>query len=373
MAQQKQPAWTPDLERLLLQALLRAWLSLNDDLFGGAMRPPLFFLDSGDSRRRLGEWRRSERRLTLSLPLVRERPWHVVRAVLKHEMAHQYVDEFLGVHDERAHGPAFVAVCGARHIDARAAGLPDDVGADDVHVGLDGGAVNDDAARVLRRVQKLLALAESDNLHEAENAANAAQRLMLEHNLLVVQRAGTRNYLTRRLGVPVTRMPAHEKMLGGLLAAHYFVHCIIARAYVPDLGDDAFFLELAGTAENLAMAEFVFHFLLRAGERALADEVKAGRLARADRRRFLAGFVAGFGDKLRAEQTRQAAVGLVWTGDPDLLRHVRREHPRMSTSRVSTTVDEAHAVGRSAGRDVVIARPVEAGTATRNLALGPSR
>ena len=55
--------------------------------------------------------------------LVTEHPWTVVLEVLRHEMAHQYVDEVLGVHDETAHGPTFQAVCEARAIDGRAAGV----------------------------------------------------------------------------------------------------------------------------------------------------------------------------------------------------------------------------------------------------------
>ena len=68
--------------------------------------------------------------------------------VLKHEMAHQFVDEVLGVHDEPDHGPVFRQVCDERGIDARAAGAPDADRARD---------------HVLDRIAKLLALAGSPN------------------------------------------------------------------------------------------------------------------------------------------------------------------------------------------------------------------
>ncbi len=350
--------WTHELEALLLEALQGEWRALNAALFRGGMLPPVLVLE--DTQGRLGQWRRAERAVAISLPLAREKPWHVVRGVLKHEMAHQYVDEVLGVLDETAHGPAFAEVCRQRGIDARAAGVPVD---DD-----DGGtgAVGDDAARVMRRVQKLLALAASDNPHEADAAANAAQRLMLEHNVVALERAGARAYHRRRIGAPRFRLQAHEKMLAGLLARHYFVEVVIARAYVPDAGREAFVVELSGTAENLAMAEWVYAFLVGAGERAFAEHE---RLRGADRRRFLVGFVSGVSDKLRKESEARQEQGLVWLGDADLRAFVRREHPRLAATRVSAVVDAAHHLGRAAGRDVVIARPVEAAAAARGLAL----
>jgi len=79
---------------------------------------------------------------------------------LKHEMAHQFVHEVLG-EQEAPHGPAFRATCARLGIDQRAGGLPQP-------------AQSADQRRLLERVHKLLALAQSDNQHEAEAAAAAA-------------------------------------------------------------------------------------------------------------------------------------------------------------------------------------------------------
>ena len=93
-------------------------------------------------------------------------------------MAHQYVHEVLGKVDESAHGPAFRELCARLGIDAGAAGVPA------------AGAPSADDARVLERIARLLALAESANVHEAQAAMNAAQRLMLKHNLEQPRRRG---------------------------------------------------------------------------------------------------------------------------------------------------------------------------------------
>ena len=46
-----------------------------------------------------------------------------MREVFKHELAHQYVDEAMRIHDDPAHGAAFTEVCHARGIDGSAAGF----------------------------------------------------------------------------------------------------------------------------------------------------------------------------------------------------------------------------------------------------------
>ncbi|MDP2341946.1 MAG: DUF2786 domain-containing protein [Deltaproteobacteria bacterium] len=351
--------WTAQLDNLLLDALQRAWRSCNADFFDDQLKPPVLALD--DTVVRLGQWHRVQRLLSLSRPLVRTRSWQAVREILKHEMAHQFVDEVLGKHEETAHGPAFLAVCAARGIDARARGSVDD---DVVSAG-----GNDDDDRVMRRVQKLLALAESDNPNEAEAAANAAQRLMLEHNIAARGRTG-RVYVTRALGPPAFRLYAHERILAGLLAKHFFVDVVFSYAYVPDAGRNGNYVEVSGTPDNLAMAEWINGFLLAAGERVCRHQIQAGVVVGRDRLRFLAGFMSGVGDKLAREARKNSAEGLVWIGDPDLKAHVRRLHPRLYATSVRSVVNEAHQRGRAAGNDVVISRPVSGPATARGRLLG---
>src|SRR5581483_4894672 len=159
------------LEAATLRALRRTWDDLNWNFFRTRMQAPTLALS--DAGARLGRWVGDTRTLEISRTLLIEHGWGVVVEVLKHEMAHQYVDEILGCRDEHSHGPSFQKVCAERGIDARAAGLPEDV--------RDDGAGTD--GRVLERIAKLLRLAESPNEYEAQSAMNAAQRLMLKHNL----------------------------------------------------------------------------------------------------------------------------------------------------------------------------------------------
>lgn len=347
-----------ELQRALLHELLACWHHVNRRLFAGALTPPL--LSWEDHATRLGQWRLRERRIALSLTLVRTQPWTAVLRVLEHEMAHQYVHEVLRVFDESAHGPAFQQVCALRSIDARAQGMPES--------GAGQGAEGED--RVLRRVRKLLALAESPHVHEAEAAAHAAQRLMLEHNLSAVAQGLEKAYEVAQLGSPVLRMSAFDKMLGGLLSAHYFVHVMIVPAYVVDEGRWGHALEATGAPENLAMAQYVYSFLHAAGTRAFAAELRAGRVQARQRTRFLAGFARGVGDKLRRAQELHAAEGLVWLGDQALRGFVQTRYPRLRSAQVRVRVDGAHEAGRGIGKQVVIAKPMASGAQTRGRLLG---
>ena len=353
-------AWTLELENLLLHALLQAWHVRNQRHFRGQMRPPLFSLHS--THNRLGEWSPGKRCISMSLPFIRQSGWRQVEAVLLHEMAHQYVYEVLGVHDEVPHGVAFRRVCQERGIDERASGFPLQEAAGDEHTD---GTDN----RILRRVRKLLALAGSENAHEADAAARAAKRLMLEHNLELQRAATDENYVIQTLHEPKVRLHAYQKMLGGIIAAHYFVHVVVARVYLPERGREGFVLEAAGTAENLKMARYIFRFLEGAAQRSFDSAAVEGRVSPKVRQRYLTGFVRGVGEKLRADEKIHEEEGLVWHGDPRLESFVARRFGRLSKSRVKATIDDAHLAGQKAGQKVVIHRAVEEPTNSRGRLL----
>lgn len=311
-----------------LRLLRDAWRSLNDTLFGGGLRPAVLRLD--DSHTRLGCWHRSQRSITLSRQLL-QRPWPIVLEVLKHEMAHQYAHEVLRATEESAHGPAFRKVCAERGIDARAAGEPD---------------APDD--KVLSRVRKLLALAESAEVHEAETAARMAHRLMLTHHLTEAD-LDARPFAIRHIGRASTRFMAHEKLLAGLLGKHFFVHCIYVLAVLPD-GRRGRMLEICGRDRDVSVAAYVHDWLLATAERLYRDHRARGG---GQRGRFLSGVVLGFADQLEQETRACEETGLVHVADAALSGFVRARHPHLGRGRaVALQADAAFAAGRRAGRRV---------------------
>lgn len=335
-----------ELERGAIRELVKGYQIVNHTYFRGGLRLPVLGLEDTD---RLGVWKAESRTLALSRTLVFTQSWGAVLEVLKHEMAHQYVSEVLRVNDETAHGPAFQGVCARLGIDPRASGLPAEVR-------------SAEEERVLERISKLLALAQSDNQHEAESAMKAAQALMLKHNLADAPQTA-RVYGFRHLGRPTGRVQEHERGLAALLTTHFFVDAIWVPSYRADVGKTGTVLEVIGTDANLALSEYVYSFMMGTAERLWKAHQQRHRIrSNRDRRPFLAGVMAGFREKLDEGAREQKSAGLVWVKDGQLDTYFRKRHPRIRNVRYGTSSREAaHGSGREAGRHIVLHKPVAEG------------
>jgi len=354
-----------ELETALVREIRREWHRLNDSHFKAVLKAPAFL--PSDAASRLGRFDRGTRVLELSRQMLLTHGWTALVEVLKHEMAHQYVLEVLAVEDESAHGPAFRGVCERLGIDAKAAGLPENVS----------GVPDED--KVLGRIARLLALAESSSVHEAEAAMNAAQRLMLKYNLEraeVIREAGPQaakgSYSSRMLGRPSGRVSEAERMLATILSAFFFVEVIWVPVYRPLEGKRGSMLEICGTPQNLEMASYVHTFLVHAGERLWSEHQRAtGTRQNRDRRTFVAGVMSGFSAKLKSERRVQQQQGLVWLGDAELRSFYRRRHPRVVTVRFGGSErNDAHARGRAAGERLVLHKPITSGPSGGTKLLG---
>jgi hypothetical protein len=343
-------ALSAELETALLRELRACFDWENHARFRDRLVPPVFALSGAAAR--LGQWVRATRTLELARALVVERPWPEVLGVLQHEMAHQFVDEVLGVREESAHGETFQRVCAERGIDARAAGAPVS-------------AEQGDVDRVLDRIRKLLALAGSSNQHEAELAMRKAHELMLRHNVEAAAAREGRSFELRHLGDPLRRTSRVEADIVSLLSQFFFVKVIRVPVYLPLYGKRGLVYEILGTRPNVEMASHVYAFLLATAERLWSENrgdrrVRSGR----DRLQYQSGVVRGFHEKLAAERTELRGTGLVWIGDARLDEAYHARHPRITTARRRVRVSTAHAAGREAGRTVVLHKPVERGSSS---------
>jgi hypothetical protein len=344
-----------DLEFMLVHRLRAEWDYINYAYFKEVLRPPILSL--ADTRTRLGQWNKALRSLEISRSLVLEWPWVEVQEVLKHEVAHQYVDEVLGA-DEPPHGPTFQAVCRRLGIDARAVAGPSperEPGPED---------------KVVARIRKLLALAQSPNQNEAELAATAARRLMLKFNIEVDQagpaEAERKRYGYRTVGAPSGRTFEHQRRLARILTEYFFVEGVWVTVYRPREGKTGSVFEICGLEPNLQMAEHVHAFLLATAERLWVEYKRAAKIkSNRDRQAFLAGIMRGFSDKLAAQATEFQEQGLVWVPNAELGGYFRRRHPRIQTiRRGGARRNAAFAEGQRAGRDIVLSKPVESSSAS---------
>lgn len=362
-------ALSVELEAKLLRRLAGEWQLINHTFFKGVLRRPTFALS--DTRVRLGQWNGELRSLQISRHLVLERSWGEVFEVLKHEVAHQFVDECLKV-DETSHGPTFRSICERLGIDGRASGSPEDSAA-----GEPDKDTPSSADRLVARIRKLLALAESQNQHEAENAATAAQKLMLRFNIELDAAPAPMDFAYVHLGKPSGRTYEHQRRVSLILHEHFFVEAIWVPVYRPHDAKRASVLEVCGSEINLAMAEHVHEFLHGTADRLWAQyKHDRGVRSNRDRRTFLAGVMGGFEAKLEAQRTRFQEEGLVWVPLAELEGYFRRRHPYVQRVRHSgSRRNAAFAEGHRAGAGIVLSQPVKGaseGRSPRALKAGES-
>ena len=346
------------LAAALLRELAREHARISASYFRGRLRLPNLTLGTSDSF--LGRWIAATRTLELSRALIVKEPWPVTVEILKHEMAHQFVDEVLGIADETAHGPTFAKVCADLGIDARAKGLPTP-------------ARDSAESQVGERIAKLLALAESPNAHEAEAAMLAAQKLLLKHNLEWNEVRAQRGYGVRHLGKPKGRTFEPERVLATILMRFFFVDAIWIPVYRPVEGLRGSVLEICGAPGNLDIAEYVHGFLTDTAERLWREHKRsAGLLSDRDRRSFIAGVMSGVHDKLSRQERGSVEAGLVWVGDAGLSDFMKKRHPHVRHVRYGgEPKGKSFAEGRTRGRSVVIHKGIQSGPSAHESGRGP--
>ena len=337
-----------------VRRLLSEWKRVNWAQCRGAMRAPQIALQ--DQKRRWGTYDAHLRLLTISERQIACYTWTSVVETLKHEMAHQYVAEVLGVRDEAPHGPAFKVACKVLGADPRAAsdgGTPlyRRVGA------LPGEPLDPQ----LRRIRKLLALADgTPSEAEANLAYRKANALLLKYNLSQHELAGEKGYVYRRLGAPSRRVQSRQYAVGQILRDFFFVETLWVSDYLAAEDREGRVLEVMGSAENVDMAEHVHATLHR-----ITDELwirykrETGVRGISARREYADGLIEGFRSTLVSGRAESREQGLVWVGDPRLRAFVRERYPRVRTIRVDGVMPTSnHAAGREAGAKIRIHRPI---------------
>ena len=189
------------MERRILHGLACEWENALWVLGPGhrrRMRPPLFRL--GDMKNQLGCWLVDRREIALSRSLVLNHPWDAVRDILLHEMAHQFRDEVLRASgdspDEPPHGPQFQRACELLRADPGSS-----VRYRTLHERLERGQERPQD-KMMARIRKLMALAESGNRNEAESAMAKAHDLILKYNVEVFSTRRQREFVSIFLGRP---------------------------------------------------------------------------------------------------------------------------------------------------------------------------
>ncbi len=297
-----------DIKTEITMALQQAWLEQLIVEFKDVcwrykvqLRTPIFELSA--TKQQLGCWLAEQRILRMSQHFIASSSWDTVLMVLKHEMAHQVCSEYFGL-QHAGHGQDFQKACqllGVPYPYNRATGdLPDVLAEPSANEQTEQGR------KVIRRVDKLLALAGSENEHEASLAMQRATELLHRHNLAMSVLAERSSCVRLMIQTGKKQIPSWRKNVCRILRDYFFVEVVFSSLYDAQHQDVYKTIELLGRAENVPIAEHCYYFL----EQQLESLWQKNRHrfqgnTRTAKNSYYLGLLQGFSQKL-AEQSAEA-------------------------------------------------------------------
>jgi len=270
-----------------------------------------------------GYWKGENiKEIGINLKLIFEQEWEVVLLVLKHEMAHQYVDTVLGG-SSVPHGAEFQAACLKLCIPFHAA----------CNFSFQENSKSVESS-ILRKIKKMFALAESSNENEARTAMVMANNLLLKHNISMADINNKKDYVHKFVGDVLSKTPSEFNIIANILTDYFFVLTIWAFSYDAKNDRKGSRLELSGTPENVEIAEYVYFFLVNQAESLWRKyKIENNINSQKFRKSFVLGVIMGFREKLQQDRNSSKERGLIWLGDPQLNNYYHQLHPKT----VSTT------------------------------------
>lgn len=181
-----------------------------------------------------------------------------------------------------------------------------------------------DRKDIIEKIQKLLALANSSNEHEAKLAAQKATELLTKYNLSMQEVETTqREYDFLHYAGSTSRMPAEHKYVFGILQRFFFVQVVRGRkvGYDPKTGMPKKFITWSffGQQHNVQIAHYVFAFLDRTFHDLYEEYRKHNETSRTSRKSFYMGLYRGLAEVLDAGKKKvENETGLVVVKDPGI-------------------------------------------------------
>jgi hypothetical protein len=354
---------------------------INDHGLLRVLRPPVLRVEERTSF--WGQWDPETRTITLAARAMIDQPWHVVREILKHEVAHQLASE--GFKAGTPHGEAFARACDVLHVAPWARSATGELPAviPDWH----DAPSADKEAKLLNRVEKLLALATSSNEHEALSAMQRVRELQSRYNLEELRAARRGEFVWWVYTPKLKRLGREYDLIASILVSHFFVEVVFMQDYDAMTGEEYRAIEVIGKRQDVLMAEYVLRFLLGSvkslWERYRDDYRKVHGRAPGQivRNTYYRGVLRGFAEKLETSHAEQRAATsatdrqLVQVGNKQLQEYLHGRYPRLTTERGGMVRHdpEAFAAGHAAGGSLVLSKPVTGETRERGHLLGSGK
>lgn len=356
--------------------------------YGLRLKTPVFEIT--ETERQYGSWQSATRVIRISTRLITGHSWDITCQILKHEMAHQICSE-LFCQTDGGHGPLFQKGCDLLGLPApfrlSSGDLPE-TGATDPA----GSQQTEKGRQFIRRIGKLLALAGSNNEHEAAIAMEKASQLMARHNLQQLQEDVQSEFTSLIINGKSKRLERWQHKICTILLRFFYVKVVTASLYDPLQDSHHKTIEIFGREENVAIAEYCYAFL--AGKLAcLWQENRSKTYGKGIRARnsYYLGLLQGFYDKLLAQEAlttrpkpeereaeRSGTPGmavLIQAEERELDRFVGMRFPRLRrrSGTGAMIYRETYELGRTDGGQIVLHKGVTKQNSEQGLLLSQSK
>lgn len=205
---------------------------------------------------------------------------------------------------------------------------------------------------IFRKVQKLLALASSKNVHEAELAMMKSREILLKHNIesSFIQAIDEEKIFLKRI-MKQKRLNARMKAIGRILQT-FFVNVVYVRS------KEYIHLEILGSAAHIEIAEYVAgvleHELDVLWNQARKQSQLKGALAKNS---FFFGLAKGYCDKVEAlknEYSEKVAHSLIVL-EQKLIHAKEMIYPRLCATKSNRSYSlQASLLGEHMGKQLTI-------------------
>ena len=305
-----------------------------------------------------GRWHKSPKcLLELKTELLLSHPWYAVLEVFRHEIAHQVIDECFPSLQEPPHGPKFREICLKLGSNPAASGnypLLDQRVFSDEEDGLSA------ESRLVVKVRKLLALSQSSNQHEAEQALLKARELTEKHELAIDEQHTSAEFFAVSIGEPVSRRDIVQLIISNILQDFYQVMVIWTN--VPNLlsGKYQKILMLHGTKSNLKIAAYAYDCIMRqidqAWDRLIRTAPNTTKAGYTGKRDFAVGLLDGFREALEKQEPTPEVQAMVLQRRAPLENFFHQLYPSIRTFRNRGPRCDADLVrkGEKVGRTIVL-------------------
>lgn len=317
-----------------------------------------------------GLWDSAARSIVISYDLIVNHSWETVVNILKHEMAHQIVFDILKSND--LHGDDFLKSCD--RIGLSKSFCKASISLDDKITHWKEDVPGQEEVSILRKIEKLLSLAQSANENEALLAMENVQNLYAKYHIKKISDEENQEYFSLILNFKKKKIPASHSLASYILQQHFFVKTIFSELYDPFLDEIHKTVEIFGNRQNVLMAEYVFHFLIERIELLWKHYQKAKKLTVKYKKSYQQGILEGFLKKLDAmnavreinEPTDSKA--LIKQDDARLDQFIRTKYPRLSHRGSSSKVYSDHfEKGVQAGSSLNLNKPIHTSSREQRL------